>query len=204
MAMAKPWYFQMMGAEIGPLTAAELRDRVKLGQIQPDTLVRSGKDGKWIPADRWKGLLPAKEAVSESSATEETAAAATEQPASAAAPAGGASPGGDDDEMIYHLQGEVDHGAVPYSEPDEYDFFQFVGFRHAITPKLYDAVVAYSNQHRMTLTKITRRGIAQFIGRPELGEDKPPAPPSEAQGSAATAEEPVAERPAAPEAASAK
>jgi hypothetical protein len=188
--MAKPWYFQMMGAEIGPLTPAELMDRVKLGQIQPDTLVRSGKDGKWIPADRWKGLLPAKEAT-----TAPPPAASVASAAATAAPASGQSkspPVDDDDEMIYHMQGEADHGPVPYSEPDEYDFFQFVGFRHAISPKLYDAVVAYSNQHRMTLTKITRRGIAQFIGKPELGEDKPPAPPAEARGEAAPSEETAA------------
>ena len=59
--MSMQWYFQVMGAEFGPLTSAELKEKVQIGQIQPDTLVRSGQDGKWIPADRWKGLLPAKE-----------------------------------------------------------------------------------------------------------------------------------------------
>jgi hypothetical protein len=64
---------------------------------------------------------------------------------------------------------------VPYTHPDEYDFFQFVGFRHAISHPLYDAVVVYSHQHQMTVTQITRQAIAKFIGKPDLGQDKPPA-----------------------------
>ena len=181
--MAKPWYFQMMGAEIGPLTPAELMDRVNLGQVQPDTLVRSGKDGKWIPADRWKGLLPSKEAEEEEvepapapttklfePASAKTKPAATENTATIRLD--------NDDDPLYHMKGEAaPTGPVAFSHPDEYDFFQFVGFRHAISHPLYDAMVIYSHQHQLTVTQITRRAIAQFIGKPELGQDKPPAAP---------------------------
>lgn len=184
--MAKPWFFQMMGAEIGPLTSAELMERVKLGQVQPDTLVRSGTDGKWIPADRWKGLLPSKEdkrKPPQAPAKESPTAVKTEAKTDSVAKTTTAStiPIEDEDDPIYHLKGEAaPSGPVPFSHPDEYDFFQFVGFRQAISHKLYDQVVAYSHQHQMTLTQITRRAIAQFIGKPELGEDKPaPAPESE-------------------------
>ena len=176
--MAKPWYFQVMGAEIGPLTPAELKEKVQMGQIQPDTLVRSGQDGKWIPADRWKGLLPAKEVTPEppppSAKTESETATV---------------PINEEDDPLYHMKGEAAAaaGPIPFSHPDEYDFFQFVGFRHAITHPLYDALVIYSHQHQLTVTDITRRSIAQFIGNPELGQDKPPPTPE-----AAKTEEPEA------------
>ena len=55
--MLKQWYFQVMGAEIGPISSAELKEKVKRGQIQPETLVRVGTDGKWQPAAGVKGLL---------------------------------------------------------------------------------------------------------------------------------------------------
>ena len=202
--MAKPWYFQMMGAEIGPLTPAELMDRVKLGQVQPDSLVRSGKDGKWIPADRWKGLLPAKdddvedEVEPDPAAKKESSASTLAKTKPAAAGSTGTIRLDDDDDPLYHMKGEAaPTGPVAFSHPDEYDFFQFVGFRHAISHPLYDAVVVYSHQHQMTVTQITRRAIAQFIGKPELGQDKPPAAPeaepTKAEENAEQAEPPTKE-----------
>ena len=178
--MAKPWYFQMMGAEIGPLTPAELMDRVKLGQVQPDSLVRSGKDGKWIPADRWKGLLPSKEDETESAPapTNESSEPASAKTKPATAEGTATIRLDDEDDPLYHMKGEAaPTGPVAFSHPDEYDFFQFVGFRHAISHSLYDAMVIYSHQHQMTVTQITRQAIAKFIGKPELGQDKPPAAP---------------------------
>lgn len=171
--MAKPWYYQMMGAEIGPLTSAELKEKVQIGQIQPDTLVRSGHDGKWIPADRWKGLLPSKEEKPEP----------TPAPVVESETAKATTPLNDEDDPLYHMKGEAapTGGPVPFSHPDEYDFFQFVGFRHAITHPLYDALVIYSHQHQLTVTQITRRAIAQFIGKPELGQDQPPPGPEAAK-----------------------
>lgn len=196
--MAKPWYFQMMGAEIGPLTPAELMDRVKLGQVQPDTLVRSGSDGKWIPADRWKGLLPAKQVE-----TEPAPAPAKEslEPTSIGTKLDTVASANtirldDDDDPLYHMKGEAaPSGPVAYSHPDEYDFFQFVGFRHAISHPLYDAIVIYSHQHQLTVTQITRQAIAKFIGRPELGKDKPPTEPEAAKAEeSAEPTEPAAEK----------
>lgn len=180
--MAKPWYFQVMGAEIGPLTSAELKEKVQIGQIQPDTLVRSGTDGKWIPADRWKGLLPSKEIEPEPPPTptkdaQAATSAKTESGTAASTPA--TIPINEEDDPLYHMKGEATAtaGPIPFSHPDEYDFFQFVGFRHAISHPLYDALVIYSHQHQLTVTQITRLSIAQFIGKPELGKDKPPAAP---------------------------
>ncbi len=183
--MANPWFFQVMGAEIGPLTSAELKEKVQIGQIQPDTLVRSGQDGKWIPADRWKGLLPPKEAPPDPppAPAKETPEAASPKTKSIAL--AGTAPTisiNDEDDPLYHMKGEdaAAGGPIPFSHPDEYDFFQFVGFRHAITHPLYDALVIYSHQHQLTVTQITRRAIAQFIGKPELGQDKPPPGPEAA------------------------
>ncbi len=180
--MAKPWYFQVMGSEVGPLTSAELMEKVQIGQIQPDTLVRSGKDGKWVPADRWKGLLPSKEEKSEPppAPTKESLEATSAKTQSGAATGTAATISIDDeDDPLYHMKGEAAaaSGPIPFSHPDEYDFFQFVGFRHAISHPLYDALVIYSHQHQLTVTQITRRAISQFIGKPELGHDKPPPAP---------------------------
>lgn len=194
--MAKPWYFQVMGAEIGPLTSAELKEKVQIGQIQPDTLVRSGTDGKWIPADRWKGLLPSKEETPEPPPTPAKEAPETAAPKTKSIPLVNAAPTipvNDDDDPLYHMKGEAAAAGapIPFTHPDEYDFFQFVGFRHAISHPLYDALVIYSHQHQLTVTDITRRSIAQFIGRPELGQDKPPVAPeaekSEPSGESDTA-----------------
>jgi len=52
------WYFQTMGQELGPFSAAELKTKVENGQIQFDTMIRRGVDGKWLFAERVKGLLP--------------------------------------------------------------------------------------------------------------------------------------------------
>lgn len=179
--MAKPWYFQVMGAEVGPLTSSELKEKVLIGQIQPDTLVRSGKDGKWIPADRWKGLLTSKEDTSDPPPEDVKELAKTAPKASGTANSINLD---DEDDPQYHMKGEAvpASGPVPFSHPDEYDFFQFVGFRHAISHPLYDAMVIYSHQHQLTVTQITRRAIAQFIDKPELGKDKPP-PGSESEKS---------------------
>lgn len=191
--MAKPWYFQVMGTEVGPLTSAELMEKVQIGQIQPDTLVRSGKDGKWVPADRWKGLLPSKEEKPEpppAPAKESSEATSAKTESGAAASTAATSAVDDEDDPLYHMKGEAAaaNGPIPFSHPDEYDFFQFVGFRHAISHPLYDALVIYSHQHQLTVTQITRRSIAQFIGKPELGEDKPPADPEAEKTDAEPAE----------------
>lgn len=191
-----------MGAEVGPLTSAELMEKVQIGQIQPDTLVRSGKDGKWVAADRWKGLLnpkPKEDELDAPPAATKEAPAATSAKTESGAGAGTAAaiPLLEEDDPLYHMKGEAAAGPVPFTHPDEYDFFQFVGFRHAISHPLYDAVVIHSHQHQLTVTQITRRAIAQFIGKPELGDDQPPPVPEAEKAEVAddtVAEEPAAEK----------
>ena len=198
--MAKPWYFQVMGAEIGPLSSAELKEKVQLGQIEPDTLVRSGSDGKWIPADRWKGLLPPKDETPDPppAPVKESPEATSTKSVSKAIAVTAATitiPIDDEDDPLYHMKGEaaVASGPIPFSHPDEYDFFQFVGFRHAISHPLYDALVIYSHQHQLTVTQITRLSIAKFIGKPELGADKPPPGSETEKPESSTAEPPADE-----------
>ncbi len=43
--MAKQWYYQVMGSEVGPISSAELKNRVQKGMLQPDMPVRVGPDG---------------------------------------------------------------------------------------------------------------------------------------------------------------
>ena len=187
--MAKPmWFYQMMGAEIGPLSSAELMEKVQIGQVQADTLVRQGTDGKWIPADRWKGLLPkpAEEELPPAppptvKPSGSTSVAEPESNESVTAASGvvttSKSPSAKDnvDDDAYHMQGDE---TGPYHAPhkDGFEFFEFVGFRQAITPPLYEVLCEHSRQQRLTITQITRRALADFLDKPELGQDKPPEP----------------------------
>lgn len=55
--MRSEWYYQLMGDELGPLTADELRAHAQEKRIMPDTPVRKGTRGQWVTADRVRGLL---------------------------------------------------------------------------------------------------------------------------------------------------
>ncbi len=180
--MSKQWYFQVMGAEVGPLSPAELADKVKRGQIQADTQVRKGADGKWMAADRIKGLLsPLPEAASPDTADVSAATSATspEPTKSAGAAPRVVDPLAEEGESTYHLDGDKAAASAVEQQQTEFDFFRFVGFRHAISQSLHDALEAHAQQHHLTFTQITRRALAQFLGRPELGEDKPADAPVE-------------------------
>ena len=187
--MSKAWYYEVMGSELGPISSSDMIDKAQRGQIQPDTRVRSGLDGKWQFAERVKGLLPpppppvaipVKPVVAEvtpSSAPRSQTMPLSESPRPAS-----------DDDKTYHFTGDSSQNpaslfpkaAAP--ETEEYDFFQFIGFSQAITPKLHDVLLAYAKSHKLTLTQVTRRALAEFLGRKDLAEDapsaaSPPAPP---------------------------
>ncbi len=188
--MSMQWYFQVMGSDVGPLSPAELADKVKRGQIQADTLVRKGADGKWMPADRIKGLLPPPPEA-DPPPPEKMPVAATTSSAVVKSKTDviARDPQVDEDDETYHFNGDKAAAASDHAhEPAEFDFFQFVGFRHAITQPLHDVLEAYAQKHHLTFTQITRRALAQFLGRPELGEDKKPELPAEVDSAPADAE----------------
>ena len=54
--MAAEWYFRVMGAEFGPVSATELVEQAANGKISPDTEVRKG-EGAWVQASRVAGLF---------------------------------------------------------------------------------------------------------------------------------------------------
>ncbi len=187
--MSKQWYFQVMGAELGPVTSGELKEKVKQGQIQPETLVRLGGDGKWQPAARVKGLLdapaapPAPAAVAERPA--KVAPAAAKPAAAAPLPTVATHPaqGSPREERTYHLEGQAASEAA--STPDErdsgeYDFFRFVGFELAIGHALHEVLLSHCQQHHLSVTQVTRRALAEFLGRKDLAEEKPAAEASAA------------------------
>ena len=51
------WYVQVVGAEVGPLSTAELKSRVERGFVTRNTLIRRGSDGAWVRAERFKRLF---------------------------------------------------------------------------------------------------------------------------------------------------
>lgn len=55
--MATQWFYQVMGDELGPCSAAELKERAVTGKLREDSLVRKGTHGQWISAWRVKGLF---------------------------------------------------------------------------------------------------------------------------------------------------
>jgi hypothetical protein len=181
--MLKQWYFQVMGAEIGPISSAELKEKVKRGQIQPETLVRVGTDGKWQPAARVKGLLdppaprPSPPAPTSDADRPPTTPARVSSATTPAAVSGRVTIS---EERTYHLAGQALSDASSSSttpESREYEFFEFVGFDLAIGHALHQVLLDHCHQHQQTITQVTRRAIAAFLGRKDLAEDVPASDP---------------------------
>ncbi len=56
--MAAEWYYRAStGRPEGPVTAAHLKQLVQLGEIGPETEIKKGAEGRWITANKVKGLL---------------------------------------------------------------------------------------------------------------------------------------------------
>lgn len=170
----RDWYFQVMGQELGPFTAAELKAKVETGQIQRDTMVRRGVEGKWLYADRVKGLLPEAEhqppliplRMKPKSSTSMIAASdiPVPQPADPAPPTQPRS-----SPVIIISLNEDD--ANDDAKPPSVEFYEFVGFREAISPVLHRAVRKYLHDNSLTMTQLNRKALAAFITRPELAGD---------------------------------
>jgi len=55
--MAAEWYYESRGIGHGPLSASELKRLAQTGKILPDALVKKGVEGKWVRAERVRGLF---------------------------------------------------------------------------------------------------------------------------------------------------
>lgn len=55
--MLSEWFYKTAEAEIGPVTANQLLSLAQSGTVLPSTLVRKGKEGQWVAANRIKGLF---------------------------------------------------------------------------------------------------------------------------------------------------
>lgn len=172
----REWYFQVMGQELGPLSAAELKAKVEAGQIQPDTMIRRGVDGKWLFAERVKGLLPERRpdpvliplpTKAKSSATlpvydgSPTQTSTTHNPP---AQQPRSSP-------VIMIPLNSDDEEDDSTKPPSVEFYDFVGFREAISPVLHHAARQYLGAHSLTMTQLNRRALAAFVGRPELASE---------------------------------
>lgn len=196
--MAREWYFQVMGQELGPLSVAELKTKVGSGQIQRDTLVRKTLDGKWVFAEKVKGLFSVPEIELPPNVTAHSTSRKT--PASAAAmpivgfvqphgsdqgtPVGGERNGSSTAKASFQESGvptkfvpistmalDDDDSDAGLAKPPSAEFYYFVGFREAISPALFDAVEQFVQSAGITMTQMNRRAIAEFIHRPELASD---------------------------------
>jgi GYF domain 2 len=184
--MTREWYFQVMGQELGPLSGGELKAKVTSGQVQPDTLVRKGLEGKWLYAAKVKGLFPSPEeqpveeppapppsAKSKSSATMPIVDSSTKRDkpgSSAEIKAQQQVPAAHAPARTMLLAEDDDEENKP-SRPPSVEFYDFVGFREAISPVLYDAVKKFVTDRGITMSQVNRRALAEFIERPELASD---------------------------------
>jgi len=55
--MTKQFYYRADGQVFGPMSGDELRQWALEGRVVPDTEVRLGEEGNWVPASRVKGLF---------------------------------------------------------------------------------------------------------------------------------------------------
>jgi hypothetical protein len=188
--MAKEWFYQVMGAELGPISSAELKRKAQLGQIQFDTPVRAAPEGKWQAAERIKGLIdpppvvatPAAPPVHKPVAAPTTTHAAADTAtlsvplASATKPAAGP-------DRTYHFAGDSSTEIPVTDEPasGEYDFFQMVGFELALGTRLHQALLERCRTQHVTITEVTRQAIAEHLGRKDLLE-QPANPEPEGLG----------------------
>uniref|UniRef100_A0A7C2P3Y8 DUF4339 domain-containing protein n=1 Tax=Schlesneria paludicola TaxID=360056 RepID=A0A7C2P3Y8_9PLAN len=174
--MASQWFYQVMGAELGPISSAELKRKAQQGQIQFDTPVRAAPDGKWQPAERIKGLIDPPPAAPPPPAKPKPAAAptvtqATSDTATIKLPPTAPKPA--TTERTYHFAGDSSTEiAAVTDEPasGEYDFFQMVGFELALGTPLHQALLGYCRAKHLTITEVTRTAIAEHIGRKDLLE----------------------------------
>ncbi|MFN0195957.1 MAG: DUF4339 domain-containing protein [Planctomycetaceae bacterium] len=178
-AMSKEWFYQLMGTEFGPIASIELRKKAQRGEIAPDTPVRMASSDRWIDASAVKGLFdppepPPSVKVSPLLSAHETIRSAPTSKSSA-----DAKPMPDNFEKVFSVPTTTDEDLEHHDANDEYEFFRFVGFRQAISEKLFAEVETYRLKHSMTMTQMTRRALAELIGKPELAVDRPNEPPEE-------------------------
>ena len=57
--MSQHFYYQIMGETFGPMSGVELRQKSLEGDVEPNTLVRSGVNGEWYSASRYNNLFDA-------------------------------------------------------------------------------------------------------------------------------------------------
>ena len=57
MATETEWFIFNRDKTYGPFTSAQLKELAATGKIKTDTSIRMGFDGKWMPAEKVKGLF---------------------------------------------------------------------------------------------------------------------------------------------------
>ncbi len=183
--MSKEWFYQLMGTAFGPITSIELRKKAQRGEIAPDTPIRMGSSDRWIDASAVKGLFDPPE-----NAERTLPAKVSPLPAARAT-----SPEKSVDvqslpnnfENVFSESAASGEKLEHHDSNEEYEFFRFVGFRQAISEKLFAEVETYRLKHGMTMTQLTRRALAELIGKPELAVDRPEESAAESPTDDATA-----------------
>jgi len=96
---------------------------------------------------------------------------------------GAAPPRSAANDRTYHFAGESSAEiAIPEAPGSgEFDFFQMVGFEMALGTPLHQVLLERCRTQHLTITEVTRRAIAEHLGRKDLLE-QPAAPATEPVG----------------------
>jgi len=175
--MSKHWYYEVMGAPVGPITSADLKACVLTRRILPETRIRLGEEGKWQTADRVKGLFDAPvPAAAKPQVRAKASSPVTAKPVVAAETGTAEIATTETSELKIAVASVTPALATqtttaPAADEDndtEYDFFKFVGFEIAIGHALNDVLKEYCRSHHVTMTQTTRRALAEFLDRRDL------------------------------------
>jgi len=83
MGSERGWFVQVKGTAQGPFTSAQLKQFAAKAKVTPETSVRLGEDGTWVPAAKVKGLFSPQRSLAEVGAASGGLPTATERPLAA-------------------------------------------------------------------------------------------------------------------------
>lgn len=62
--MAIQWFYRIGNEVFGPVSPNEIREKAAIGEILPNTPIRKGPDGRWVRAEKVRGLFQRNDSLS--------------------------------------------------------------------------------------------------------------------------------------------
>jgi hypothetical protein len=157
-----------MGETIGPVSSSDLVELANRNAIQPDTPVRLSSKRSWMPAERIKGLFSEPEPDPEPDSPPPSEPL-VDVPIESRTYHISAAGGNEQTSRGESVQGSTVSPQAKQVDGD-FEFFDFVGFKEAISHALHEELLRYARQRELSITQVTRRALAEFLGKPELAK----------------------------------